>query len=212
MKMLPILLLSASLVLRVQAIRHPAYGLPKPAWASRHPAHPRDSDMHLRQSGFPAGHGQQALSASQAEEGSGHSESVCQDANFYLDTSQTGAFGKSGRPCPPGFRLARLDSPEVFRGAAVFVFGCLGPAKEAWVASAMGTIYGEGDPVKLVAPDAIEKGGVPLLPRPGPKDPAQSRRTLPGAPLGWINVRSVGQVELDQSATELPFLCQAGEN
>lgn len=134
---------------------------------------------------------------------------TCKDDMFYMDTTNVKIFDKSINECPPGYRLAHLDSPALFNHAAVFVFGCLGPAKEAWISTAMGTIYGEGDPVKLVSPDAIEKGGFRRHER---RHGIQEKALrVPNFPVKSVNVKSIGSVQMDQSDIALPFLCQTLE-
>lgn len=113
-------------------------------------------------------------------------ENICKDTRFYLNRLTAGPFaiGRAGDACPPGYALARLDDPGTFNHAAIFLFSCLGPSQEAWVGRAMGTVWAEGDPLKLTAPDAIEKGGAPVSKSsaPGKATRQPSSRLVPSIP------------------------------
>lgn len=183
----------------VLAIRTPEYELPK---LVKHPKH-RHHHIHHHETTSSSSSVSVKPEVLPSEE-----TYICQDSNFYIDTSIMKTFEKSEQPCPKGYQLAQLSTPAIFNQAAMFVFGCLGPAKEVWISSAMGTIYGEGDPVKLISPDAIEKGGLPFGTQQKAKSLSKSHK-VPDTPIRRINVRSVGNVELDQTDITLPFLCQA---
>lgn len=152
--------------------------------------------------------------------------SICKDYLFLLDKDRTGPFNAKRGACPAGYQLARLADPAAFNHAAIFLFSCLGPSQGAWIATAMGTIYAQGDPVKFTSPDAIEKGG-PMLhapasrskmqkPRKSGRAPADRRSTAraaekqhaPAAAAPGTNVKTVASVQLDSPESLLPSLCQ----
>lgn len=179
----------------VLAIRHPEYELPKPV---KHPKHHHHHHHDETSASSPSLNHEPIPS---------EDSYICQDSTFYMDTNIMKTFEKSEKHCPNGYKLAQLSTPALFNQAAMFVFGCIGPAKEAWISSAMGTIYGEGDPVKLISPDAIEKGGLPLGAQKKVSGLSKNYK-VPDTPIRRINVRSTGNVELDQTDITLPFLCQ----
>lgn len=159
-------------------------------------------------------------------------DTICKDTKFYLNRLQAGPFsvGRSGDACPPGYALAKLDDPATFNHAAIFLFSCLGPSQDAWIGRAMGTVWAEGDPVKLTAPDAIEKGG-PILPSrqhqyqppSHPRSQRHKRRATVQPPRATIyeknqaprqeidmqpRIRTMANVFSESPEAKLPFLCQ----
>lgn len=160
---------------------------------------------------------------------------MCKDDQFYLDPAIRGSFGQVS--CPEGYQPARLNDPATFTQAAMFIFGCLGPGHEAWISTAMGTVYAQGDPIKLRAPDAIEKGAAGparLTVKTGtigkvnqqqqrhtrrksmakekvyvpPSKIPVRRSTVQELPQSQPSMRTTGIVLPDSSEAVLPFLCQ----
>ncbi len=122
-------------------------------------------------------------------------------------------FEKRKDTCPPGYKLAKLDDPEVFNQASIFVFGCMGPSAAVWISTAMGTVYSEGDPITLIAPDAIEKGGLFIQARKETKSTRHLKTKRPtqfekAAIVQERNIRIAGNVILDSSDSHHPFLCE----
>jgi hypothetical protein len=155
-------------------------------------------------------------------------ETICKDTKYYLDRSKGDKFKAKKNACPTGYVLAKLDSPSSFSHAAIFLFGCLGPAQDAWISTSMGTVYAEGDPLKITAPDAIEKGGPIMLAQGGRKNRTGStikskHRLTHHVPspstyeknqqqvtfeLSPGKIRTVANVHLDSPDSVHPFLCQ----
>lgn len=173
---------------------------------------------------LPAAFGQPAATQPDADEDP--DLSICKDYLFLLDKERKGPFDAQQSACPAGYQLARLADLAAFNHAAIFLFSCLGPSKDAWIATAMGTIYAKGDPIKITSPDAIEKGG-PMLHAPAGRSkmqksrksgraPADHRSTAraaekqhaPVATAAGTNVKTVASVQLDSPESLLPFLCQ----
>lgn len=143
------------------------------------------------------------LSAAAAIQVGQRSRNNCNDGMFLIDKAHLVAREKAGKDaCPSGYQLAKLDTKAQFNRAAYFMFSCLGPSKEAWIETAgeaavpQGKIglpaVGKNDPLKLIAPDAIEKG---MLLEEG----------------GRGNVRAYGQVTTEKATAKIPALCQKKE-
>lgn len=153
-------------------------------------------------------------------------ETICKDTKYYLDRSKAGKFEGRRDACPTGYTLAKLDSPAVFNHAAIFLFGCVGPAQDAWISTAMGNMYAEGDPLKITAPDAIEKGGPMMMVGRKTRTPSNvgsirhrhthhvpratiyEKQQAPAYEHPTGKIRTMANVILDSPDSVHPFLCQ----
>lgn len=158
-------------------------------------------------------------------------ETICKDTKYYLDRSKTAKFEGRRDACPTGYTLAKLDSPAAFNHAAIFLFGCVGPAQDAWISTAMGNVYAEGDPLKITAPDAIEKGGPMMmvgrktrnasnvgaigkhrLTHHVPRATIYEKQQGPAYEPPTGKIRTMANVILDSPDSVHPFLCQLIDN
>lgn len=143
---------------------------------------------------------------------------ICKDDMFWMDSDRVGPWDEFSTACPAGYQPANLDSWELLKHAGSFTFSCIGPSYPVWITGAIGSILGRGDPMKLVAPDAIEKGGsVPFK-----RHRSQSKRrrhtrgrysksaqvTAQQPLMPGVNVRSVGTIVGDLADGNAHFLCQ----
>lgn len=125
------------------------------------------------------------------------SKLLCNDGIYYIDQgTPLKRIEITPKTCPEGYRLARLENENDLYRAGYFVFGCLGPSQEVWLEwahhlEAAGITEDIGAaPIKLIAPDAIEKGGPVML----------------ESNMG--NVRASVSIALDKSNSRIHALCQ----
>lgn len=85
---------------------------------------------------------------------------------FFLVTQVEPTLAKAAfNSCPSGYELAQLINHEMLLDAVEIVFLCLGPFGQVWIRDVLDMDEKESSiPVKLIAPDAIEKGCLNIVP------------------------------------------------
>ncbi|PJF16440.1 hypothetical protein PSACC_03750 [Paramicrosporidium saccamoebae] len=89
---------------------------------------------------------------------------LCNDGFFIISSKNRTKPVSASNACPSGFRLADVYDEAKFSKAASILFACQGPLSEAWVGSCKKNGKKVSGLMSLVAPNAIEKSLLGLIP------------------------------------------------
>jgi hypothetical protein len=89
---------------------------------------------------------------------------LCNDGFFIVSPKNRTKSAFASHACPAGFRLADVYDETKFNKAASILFSCQGPLSEAWVGSCKKDGKKVSGLMTLVAPNAIEKTILGLIP------------------------------------------------